>query len=1548
MWIFLRYFTLFFLLASALFASYSARAALYVPALTKLASAATGRDIAFSTFDINILKQEITFKDVSSGNSISAKEVSVTLRLGDYLKHLSHPINLIKRVKFEALNADLTPAQSAPGGELPSGRALPCESPLINTEIVLERSSLYFGKENLKNINVSLSLGATPFIKGGFTYRGIPINAEGEVFQKGGKIFNNLALNADGDVVASATVQGFFSFDDRSLEQEIYFSRLRYKGFNLDNSLAVVNLSGKSLNADYSGDFGKITLNLPQNNSFENMDLSGNIALGKIRKNLNADLKINFVKEGAERFVNVEIEDASFKDFHIGSFSVKAVKNASGLISTECDLKSGLGINVKIHPRGEFDALILENNKRAGGISGNFKTSTLKADIKNFNLTKLQSGTGADNIIHGTMSVYGDLDENGGVVNFDLLNVYSKNIQKTDFHGELSKNSGVWHYTLNNTDKTFTLAADIKNSALVRMDLNFKAINLKNLAAFFKPGINLVSGIAKGQVRYVKGNNIEINLSAVNGFIGKNNYDTLSVKADLSFTEANVEQILLVSKTRRLEASGLVGFTKDTPVSVFNVKAENIILAENITLNSNIVFNGYLNENNTVDGKITSDEINISGFKIKKFHADAFLATKRLRVENITSENSGLTGALSLRGKNLKGNIEFSNMDIEGVYKGLKGSLNAKLALSGRLNNPTAEITAGLKNASYNNVPFTASSKISFKDSKLNLEWANLNGITGAKARRLKIAARGGAFPNADIKITFENISHRTVNRFLGFRGPFEGMLFGLASIKGERKALKVSAQINSKNALIKGVKVNDIKASANFAKDKITLTSAAMKIKDSEIRFKNAAFNMKTGQYSADARLLNLHIGPVETFGNITLTGKMTKRRGGSVYEGRFSANGLWLNQSKVDLLKFNYKFQNRELTFTENKNQPLKVNGKISFKDRITVRDLAVSYKDSSINFASTFEDGNFNVTSKSVNVDLGTIASLTGFQADFTGKANILFVTRGTMGSRHSLSLNFETSGGSVQNVPFDSLVIHLVSENNAAHIKTAKLIKRNGVEAAVRGTFPLILDSSLKSNNEYNISYEVDDTRLSLLQSITDGFIKPKAGTLKLKGEVKGTSGKIKNSALLSVSGGVFNADAYITKIKDLNAEIELENNILTVNRFAARSGSGKFKVTGSVKLTDSLALEEFNLSAFTETKNGVSVTVPELPLPGSKLLLVSYSHGEPTFNLSLKGKAASALLSGNITLEDTRFSYPPPENDSGWSMPDGIAQTRLDLRLDAGKNTKFENSFVNASILGGINLSGTVGDVKVSGIIESDRGNISYLSNNFDIDTAKIEITGGKLFISGEASAQIFTSGESELEVIKLFVDRSDLENLNLHFSSKSDPSLESDRVLARVTRTEQDANRPAGPSMDFLARQQLVRIFQANIAAPIAKNVLRKTGVVDNVRVQFLNQDPVRAVDEREPTVSELLHGTKYSVEKNLTNNLLLGYNLTFDQQDSLGRTQEQKLDLRHEVELMYRLSKYFSLKGSYELESENQFYQPDRRVMLEHRLRFGGGSKKQ
>jgi hypothetical protein len=316
--------------------------------------------------------------------------------------------------------------------------------------------------------------------------------------------------------------------------------------------------------------------------------------------------------------------------------------------------------------------------------------------------------------------------------------------------------------------------------------------------------------------------------------------------------------------------------------------------------------------------------------------------------------------------------------------------------------------------------------------------------------------------------------------------------------------------------------------------------------------------------------------------------------------------------------------------------------------------------------------------------------------------------------------------------------------------------------------------------------------------------------------------------------------------------------------------------------------------------------------------GSKSLLKDYSSGEPLFDIKITGTPQKPLISGYIVLENTRFTFPGGKDneDSNFSLP---VSTEFDLDLRTGINTKFENSIVSSLINGALHISGSPNSLKSEGIIESTSGRLDYFGRNFDILSAKLEIIDdNQIYITVKGETTISSKRGGGSETINLFVKRTKLSEL-----------LKSNAINFSA----------AGLDSDFsMIKQQAARLFEQNFSTPITRSLLHKVGIADNLRASYVNTNDTVSADKNLRLV-DLLSGTKYTMEKNINKNILFGYNLIFDDFN-------RKLDLRHGMELRYRLAPNLFLKGSYEFDAEESSRESDKSIILQHQFKFGPSKK--
>ena len=211
-----------------------------------------------------------------------------------------------------------------------------------------------------------------------------------------------------------------------------------------------------------------------------------------------------------------------------------------------------------------------------------------------------------------------------------------------------------------------------------------------------------------------------------------------------------------------------------------------------------------------------------------------------------------------------------------------------------------------------------------------------------------------------------------------------------------------------------------------------------------------------------------------------------------------------------------------------------------------------------------------------------------------------------------------------------------------------------------------------------------------------------------------------------------------------------------------------------------------------------------------------------------------------------------------------------------------------------------------------------------------VSIAYVEDLADNYLMALEKEAQKY-KGET---IDTVYIDRSDIKDIKTRFASKNDPTMDSKKALARLTKTDPSQTTALDTSTDFLVKQQAIRMFSSNIATPLANTVLKKIGIVDNIRLGFVNQDTLQLDSNEEATMTELLYGMKYSVEKNVNRLLQIGYSVTFDKI-------QKEIDLKQALEMSFKINRNLFLKGSYGLKSDNQDYEPDRRFMIEQKLRF-------
>ncbi|MDR3244225.1 MAG: hypothetical protein LBT79_05695, partial [Elusimicrobiota bacterium] len=916
----------------------------------------------------------------------------------------------------------------------------------------------------------------------------------------------------------------------------------------------------------------------------------------------------------------------------------------------------------------------------------------------------------------------------------------------------------------------------------------------------------------------------------------------------------------------------------------------------------------------------------------------------------------------------LSATMRFKNSEISNIYEGLtKGTLNmeVKISKAPRLKiNANASIRKGV----YMKFPFLLDLNASYDNNEILIN--NLN-ISGNNA---KIKAKGKYAKLNNIEFSFENITKEISDKFVNIKIPIKsGTFFGEGRLYNNYGGDSVQMVLRGSDTVVSNIKINSFTADIDINKSLVSAGSVSAKIAGGEIKMQSAVFDIKSGKYFLNFELINANAGFLNLFGKISVDGNADD----NAFSGTVYLDDLWINKYKISKFDMKYRVEGSsvDLSARNSKNAFIfNASAFIDLKPSVTIRNFYLSYANTMFLAEGIIDRNDFRTNIRGSNIDLDIICDILNSPIDMEGKANFIFHSSSSF-KDPLINMTLNVVNGSVARVPYDAANISFNVKQNAAEL-SARISKRNELDVSIDASFPFWLDDSIRDamrKRAVNIKYDLTNSNLSILKYLSDDFIEPKSGKILLRGSITGSLEEMSNSGLFTISAGVLSFKEYLPRMKDIDIDILFKDNDIEIRKFSAKSPKGIFKMTGSLNIED-FEIREFNIRAFSED-GGIPIQVPDLSIPSSiisEAVLKDISKAEPTFDISIIGPADKPNIAGKIILENARFNY-PSVSGQGADFSFIPPNAQIDIDLITGKNTNFENAYVNARIDGNIKFSGTAAALQKQGIINIQRGVLNYLGAGFDIVSAKIEIIDNMVYVSGESKTDVYSPGGKTPDEVKLSISRSDTQHLNISLTSRDNPSMNSETVLAKVLgiSVSGDANNQTDDKKsaaadetnwtgltDFEIRQQAVRLINSNFVVPLAKTILRRTGIVDNLKVSYVETTASNSSAENganssdgssenaanDETFSEtgnnslanFLYGTKYTVEKNITNQMAIGYSLLFDQLNN-------ELDLRHGIEMTYRLTDNLSLTGNYELQSENLLRQPDRRIMLRHQLRFGG-----
>jgi hypothetical protein len=1321
--------------------------------------------------------------------------------------------------------------------------------------------------------------------------------------------------------------------------QNISVKKLRYHGLNFDCSYCSFLKIDKSYNISLTGKFGSFELSRSSDSITRVMS---KIDVSKINENISGNVKLDF--KGQDNTHNLELNISNLIVFGIRTGNFRLFGKKKYNIPHFFYMYDEFGNRIEvIYECGAYEGkFIVRNKKIIGTVKGNIKTGEIYVNANNVNIADFSIPFICRNI-KGIANISGAINKVSRQINFtfkglSLLGIYNANISGAF----VIQSNDMYVFNLYSDDNSIMFNAVVKNWEILSIDFKFIGADVSSIFRVCgKLKDNNISGIANAYVKYEKKFGTNVDLKVFDGILYGTKFKKLEVKGNVNLNRINIERFAISNNCNEIIANvtGLLGFTDKNPVSFLYIDVKNISVRD-VPINGYMKFHGYLNDNGCIKGTVRGTGMMVSGLLLGDISSDIIVSNKKIEISNLKSDN-GIEGSIlaNFKENKLSGSVNFRNTNIRGIYHCVSGFLNSSIKLSGKLTNPNIDISASIIKGQYLSIPFSVISELKYENRKIIVNSVMIS------SDKSSIRLHGKYFEGVDLFLTINNLNEKIIGAFAKFKIPLQGNFSGTGILSIRNSKYNCKLGLVAKTVYIKAVKVNNVKFSIEINNDAIIISRASGKISDSEIRIDNGIFDIKDAKYEFNLFLVNVHAGLADLFGSVKLSGIMTREKENCfIYSGAINLNNLWINRYKLSSYCIDYTVKNRTLEFSQ-KVDDLNISnfsGLIVFNDFILVEKFNILKDKTSSNLSVDFSRDPFNLTIKSTNLNWSVVTNILNLPNSIDGDVDINVNLSGDIDNPKGNISVFSTSGF-LMDIPYDSFNVEINFYDNCAHIIKAAVFKQNEMDISIYGDFPFCFNKILleKINKQpINISYSINDYKLNILKYLSVGFIKPFAGKLVFSGSFTGTYEKINSNGKFYILGGAFESNDYFNKVKNISVELSLIENLVKVDKFNFKSGLGKLNIYGQLKLGN-FNINGLDIRIVTNNK-GLPLRIPQLAIPsfmGSKSFIQDVTFGEPILDIKIEATQSKPKISGSVILKNTRFTF-PGKVKNGYSFLSNLSKNaEFDLKFIAAKNTRFENSYISALIDGFLHIKGHYNNIKPYGVIESLNGRMYYLGMVLNISSAVLEVIDNEqIYITASGETAITSKAWHSHEVIKLSVKRAKLSELltsgSIKFVSSNNMAINMRENFKKASETEQG----------FIMKQQVFRLLDQTLTTPLTKIILRKTGFVDDFRVSYVCVDNYLHVDKN-TSLANFLLGTKYSFEKNLTNRILLGYSITFNEFniDEVNK----KLYLRHGISVKYKLSNSLYLDGSFELNSEKKTYHPEKRLMFQYQFKFAPAIKK-
>lgn len=956
-------------------------------------------------------------------------------------------------------------------------------------------------------------------------------------------------------------------------------------------------------------------------------------------------------------------------------------------------------------------------------------------------------------------------------------------------------------------------------------------------------------------------------------------------------------------------------------------------------------------------GRVFGGDLTLSGKKTRK-GIGYRIVSHGLTVDNI-SEKFSATGTYDdekieldkiVWGDKIKGNFTYFikskylssdvdfNFDLKDFFKeNIAGRSFGKLTLRGNAANPLILVDGNYRGSIYNlsangrGKLFISGNIMKIEEVKFLIDKskAEISGSVDLKKREF-----------LGLNITAENVETDLIYGLFKTSLLLTGVLKNVEiNIADSFSNPKVTVNCSGTDMYIEDKKVDSVDSRFVLQNKRILFSKGSVKWASAEIKILPETYVdfSKEVIFKIISEIRNFKLPGITLFGGVIIDGRWSPDE---IVKADISTSGLWINQLKLKDTKHYAEYSKGILNFIPEMGNPMQITGIIDFSksDILRVDNFSVFSGGKRLFVIDGLQKGDsFEMISEGTDIPFGNLLNLFGLKVTAEGSTNFNIKISGTK-KNPAITCMLNSANGKIENVGFDVASVFFQINNYILELKHLKISQKDIYSVEGEGTAPLPLTPEARkklSRQPINISLKITNGDLKILPALSK-TVKKASGQFTTSLDVKGTLEKPDVSGEFNADADTVLLDDIFKKMKKVKCRIKFSGNKIDLKELSAVIGKQPIVLNGYITLVEGFDVSNFDFHLLTPEES-VAVIINSLQIKSGGIKEVvpialdtgisRPSKAQISTDVRFFGTPESWNIDGYMKISNAKFTYPGEDGEEGgW---DFLENAVWNLKIIAGKGCWYENEFTSVESKGELLLHDKGVSPLVTGRVEAIRGELDYLGKSFTVIEAVFEAEKSNLYLSGlaETETQIEKRREDVVthqmvteyipEIIILRLDRGPLEDVKPKFSSKTNPQTD-ERTAAQAAMGLADTKekQPFSP-------EEMTQTVDTFLTTPFMKSLLKRTGFIDRFSMKRETTTQQRETTAKatadtgqQPSLGDLYKGTKLQFGKSFSRGFAAGYGVKFDEIDD-------RLSLRHEVELQYRLKSGILFKTSRELEKD-------------------------